>query len=654
MLDSAYIKKKRSLLRRLAGGVLLLVLLYSCASIGRIEGGAIDETPPRFLSGTPAPGALRVTKKKVSIEFDEFIKLDKPAEKVVISPPQVQQPEVKANGKKVVITLQDTLKANTTYTIDFGDAIQDNNEGNPLENFTYAFSTGERLDTMAVSGTVLNAANLEPVKGILVGLYANLSDTAFTKLPLERVGRTDSRGRFSIRGVAPGSYHIYALQDADQNYCYSQPTEIIAFNDSLIIPTSERRMRQDTAWVDSLTIDSIAEVEYTHFLPDDILLRCFKELSFIHRQVRAERQTPEKFSLYFTAPSDSLPLLKGLNFDERDAFVIEDLTGRKDTLQYWIKDTLLHQQDSLRMTLTYLFTDSLNQVVPRTDTLTVVPKLTYAKQQKQKEEAKEKERKEKEKARKKKKEEDADEETEKTIFLPMEVYAPSAMDIYDYITLSFEEPLASLDSTAFHLQQKVDTLWHDMPFDLERDSADLKRYNLYADWSPDVSYQLEIDSMAAVGIYGLHTDKVKKEFKAKKLEEYGQIFFNVYGADSIAFVELLDAQDQVVRSVSVENGRADFYYLNPGKYGARLINDTNGNGVWDTGLLAEHRQPEIVYYYPMVLELKANFDLTQEWNVTQKPTDRQKPDELKKQKPDEDKKNKNKNKNKNSSTSSRR
>ena len=654
MLDSAYIKKKKSLLRRLAGGVLLLVLLYSCASIGRIEGGAIDETPPRFLSGTPAPGALRVTKKKVSIEFDEFIKLDKPAEKVVISPPQVQQPEVKANGKKVVITLQDTLKANTTYTIDFGDAIQDNNEGNPLENFTYAFSTGERLDTMAVSGTVLNAADLEPVKGILVGLYANLSDTAFTKLPLERVGRTDSRGRFSIRGVAPGSYHIYALQDADQNYYYSQPTEIIAFNDSLIIPTSERRMRQDTAWIDSLTIDSIAEVEYTHFLPDDILLRCFKELSLIHRQVRAERQTPEKFSLYFTAPSDSLPLLKGLNFDEQDAFVIEDLTGRKDTLQYWIKDTLLHQQDSLRMTLTYLFTDSLNQVVPRTDTLTVVPKLTYAKQQKQKEEAKEKERKEKEKARKKKKEEEADEEAEKTLFLPMEVYAPSAMDIYDYITLSFEEPLASLDSTAFHLQQKVDTLWHDMPFDLERDSADLKRYNLYADWSPDVSYQLEIDSMAAVGIYGLHTDKVKKEFKAKKLEEYGQIFFNVYGADSIAFVELLDAQDQVVRSVSVENGRADFYYLNPGKYGARLINDTNGNGVWDTGLLAEHRQPETVYYYPMVLELKANFDLTQEWNVTQKPTDRQKPDELKKQKPDEDKKNKNKNKNKNSNTGSRR
>ncbi len=229
----------KPLFRRLLGGVAIAAALYSCASVGRIEGGPYDETPPRFISGTPTPGALHHNKNKLSIEFDEFIKLDKPNEKIVISPPQVQQPEIKSNGKKVVITLQDTLKPNTTYTFDFGDAIQDNNEGNPLENFFYSFSTGDRLDSMAVAGTVLNAANLEPVKGMLVGLHANLADSAFTKLPFERVGRTDSRGRFSIRGVAPGKYRIYALQDADQNFAYSQPTEVIAFNDSIIIPSME-------------------------------------------------------------------------------------------------------------------------------------------------------------------------------------------------------------------------------------------------------------------------------------------------------------------------------------------------------------------------------------------------------------------------------
>lgn len=641
----------KPLFRRLMGAAGIAAALYSCASVGRIEGGPIDETPPRFLGSTPASGALHNKKNKIVIEFDEFIKLDKPNEKIVISPPQVQQPEIKSNGKKVVITLQDTLKANTTYTVDFADAIQDNNEGNPLENFSFSFSTGESLDSMAVAGTLLNAANLEPVKGMLVGLHSNLADSAFTALPFERVGRTDSRGHFSIRGVSPGKYHIFALQDADQNFAFTQPTEIIAFHDSIIIPTMEERMHQDTVWVDSLTIDTIFDHKYTHFLPDDILLRSFKEIHYSQRLAKSERLTPEKFSLYFTAPADSLPLLEGLNFDERDAFVIEQTTGRNDTLHYWIRDSLIYRQDTLKMRLTYLYTDSLQQLVPRTDTLKLFSKLTYEKLQKQKREAKEKEQKEREKRKKKKDEEQEKPDTE---FLTVDVYAPSAMDVYDYITLSFTEPLTSIDTAAVRLKQKVDSLWEDVPFDFVRDSIDLKRYNVFAEWQPGESYVFEVDSTAAHGLYGLFTNKIKKEFKVKKLEEYGQIYFNVHGADSLAFVELLDGQDNVLRTVPVTDGKADFYYLNPGKYGARLINDTNGNGVWDTGSYAGKRQPEMVYYYPMVLELKANFDLTQEWNILEKPLDKQKPEELKKQKPDEDKKNKNRNSRNNGNSSSGR
>lgn len=211
----------------------------------------------------------------------------------------------------------------------------------------------------------------------------------------------------------------------------------------------------------------------------------------------------------------------------------------------------------------------------------------------------------------------------------MEVYAPSAMDVYDYITLTFNEPVADVDTTAIHLRQKVDTLWQDVPFDFSRDSIDLKRYNVFAEWQPGESYVFEVDSTAIHGLYGLFTDKIKKELKAKKLEEYGQIFFNVHGVDSQAFVELLDGQDKVLRTVPLVAGKADFYFLNPGKYGARLVDDVNGNGVWDTGNYAEKRQPEMVYYYPMVLELKANFDLTQEWNIFEKPLDKQKPEELK-------------------------
>ena len=636
-------------MRRLPVLIILGVVLYSCASIGRIEGGPYDEDPPVFVQSTPKPGQLNYKRNRVTITFDEYIKLDNAGEKVVISPPQVQQPEIKTNGKKVIVNFQDTMKADVTYTIDFGDAIQDNNESNPLEQFTFTFSTGERLDTMAVSGVVLNASNLEPVKGMLVGLQSNLADSAFMSLPFERVGRTDSRGRFSIRGVAPGTYRIYALQDADQNYFYSQPAEQIAWQDSLIRPRYELRMRQDTTWIDSLTIDTIIERQYTHYLPDDILLRCFKEISYNQRLAKSERLTPQKFSLYFTAPADSLPLLRGLDFDERDAFVIEQTTGRNDTIHYWIKDSLLYKRDTLQAEITYLETDSLGKLVPRTDTLRLQSKLTYEKQWKQKKEQDEKKLEALRKEAKKKKKRDADgnviepaEPVLPTEFLPVDVYAPSSMDVYDYITLTFQEPLARIDTAAFHMQQKVDTLWQDIPFDFRRDSLDLKAYNIFANFELGESYQFAVDSAAIQGLYGLTTDKVKQEFKVKTLEEYGTILFDIVGADSTSFVELLDAQDKMIRTVPVVDGKADFYYLAPGKYGARLIADKNRNGKWDTGNFEEHIQPEMVYYYFQVLELKANFELQQTWNLFDRPLDMQKPLDLKKQKPDE-KKNKRRN-----------
>lgn len=619
----------KRLIRKVLAVVTVIAALYSCASIGRPDGGPLDETPPRFIGSTPAAGALNNTKTKVSLSFDEFIKLEKANEKVVISPPQVQQPEIKASGKKISVNLLDSLKPNTTYTIDFSDAIVDNNEGNPLGNFAFTFSTGSAIDTMEVSGTLLEASNLEPVKGMLVGMHSNLSDTAFTKLPFDRVARTDSRGHFTIRGVAPGKYRIFGLMDADQNFAFSQKSEALAFNDSLVIPRWEERIRQDTTWVDSLTIDTVVERKYTYYLPDNVILRSFKEDLFSQYLVKNERLTPEKFTLYFAAKADTLPVLKGLNFDERDAFIIEkNLTN--DTIHYWVKDSLLYKQDTLSLSLNYLYTDTLNQLVPRTDTLNLVAKTV---------------KKAVDEPKKKKKKKGEEEEPEPTKFLHVSTYIPSTMDVYDYISLSFDEPIASFDSAAIHLKQKVDTLWEDIPFTFEQDSLQLRKYNLYYEWEPTREYEFSVDSTAFHGIYGLFTDRIKQNIKVRSLEEYGAIYFNVSGCDSIAFVELLDTQDKVVRKVPVVNGQADFYFLNPGKYCARLINDTNGNGVWDSGEYETKRQPEMVYYYPQILEPKANWEVEQTWDVKALPLDKQKPDELKKQKPDEDKKKKDRNNN---------
>lgn len=619
----------KRLIRKVLAVVTVIAALYSCASIGRPDGGPLDETPPRFIGSTPAAGALNNTKTKVSLSFDEFIKLEKANEKVVISPPQVQQPEIKASGKRISVNLLDSLKPNTTYTIDFSDAIVDNNEGNPLGNFAFTFSTGSAIDTMEVSGTLLEASNLEPVKGMLVGMHSNLSDTAFTKLPFDRVARTDSRGHFTIRGVAPGKYRIFGLMDADQNFAFSQKSEALAFNDSLVIPRWEERIRQDTTWVDSLTIDTVVERKYTYYLPDNVILRSFKEDLISQYLVKNERLTPEKFTLYFAAKADTLPVLKGLNFDERDAFIIEkNLTN--DTIHYWVKDSLLYKQDTLSLSLNYLYTDTLNQLVPRTDTLNLVAKTV---------------KKAVDEPKKKKKKKGEEEEPEPTKFLHVSTYIPSTMDVYDYISLSFDEPIASFDSAAIHLKQKVDTLWEDIPFTFEQDSLQLRKYNLYYEWEPTREYEFSVDSTAFHGIYGLFTDKITQNIKVRSLEEYGAIYFNVSGCDSIAFVELLDTQDKVVRKVPVVNGQADFYFLNPGKYCARLINDTNGNGVWDSGEYETKRQPEMVYYYPQILEPKANWEVEQTWDVKALPLDKQKPDELKKQKPDEDKKKRDRNNN---------
>ena len=615
--------------------LMLMIVVYSCASMGNPDGGPYDEEPPKFVRSTPKPFAINSKEKKVTIEFDEFIKLEKAAEKMVVSPPQLEQPEIKASGRKVVVGLVDSLRPNTTYTIDFADAIVDNNEGNPLGNYAFTFSTGTTIDTMEVSGTVLSASDLEPVKNIQVGLHSDLSDSAFMKKPFDRVSRTDSRGHFSIRGIAPGKYRIYALMDGNQNYLFDSKTEMIAFSDSIIIPAMEDAMRQDTIWKDSLTIDTIKSVGYTRFLPDDIILRAFKEENDRQYLTRSERDKENHFVLTFSARADTLPTLKGLNFDERDAFIIEK-TDRNDSICYWIKDSLIYQMDTLEIQMDYLATDTLDRLVPQTDTLFLANKLTRAEREKL--EAKAAEEKEKERKKKEKKGEKI--EPEPTKFLTLNVDAPSAFDLDRNVYLSFDEPVASIDTAAIHMEIKKDSLWEEIPFLFVSDSVLPRKYEILAEWEPEKEYQLSIDSMAFKGVYGLHTNKVKQTMKVKKLNEYGTILLNITGADSTAVVELLDGSGKVLRQQRITpQNTADFYYLNPGtKFYIRLFNDRNGNGVWDTGKYSEHLQPEEVYYFPKVWEMKANFDFEENWNINAVPVEKQKLDEIKKQKPEETKK----------------
>lgn len=624
-------------------GMAVLLTLYACARMGSPDGGWYDETPPRVIGATPEDKATGVKGRKIHIRFNEFIKVDNATENVVVSPPQLEAPEIKAGGKNITVELKDSLKPNTTYTIDFSNAISDNNEGNPLGGYTYTFATGQKIDTLEVSGYVLEAENLEPVKGILVGLYAHLADSAFERLPMLRVSKTDSRGHFTIKGVAPGKYRVYALQDVDGDYRFTQKSEQMAFSRDTIVPSSRPDVRQDTLWRDSLRIDSIARVGYTRFLPDDVMLRAFTAPQTDRFLIKAERSQPECFSLFFTTGNKELPRLRGLNFKAEEAVVVES-TVRRDTLIYWLRDTALVNNDTLRIELQYLSTDTTGQLREQTDTLEMVAKQSYVKRMKDRQKLYDEWKKTQDKARKKG---DPYETEMRPEALKVEIKPTGELDPDSRVALTLPTPLALVDTSKIHLYAKHDTLWYEARHGLRvRLSADslappetpllhCRRLELTADWQPGIEYSLELDSMAFVDLYGGMSGKMKQGFRVKSDDDYSTLSVGLSGlSDTTLVVQLLNSSDGVVKQVSTTGSTARFSYVRPGTYYLRLFVDTNRNGLWDTGNFAQGLAPESVYYYPEEIECKAKWDVTRTWNPTARPLNEQKPQKITKQKPD--------------------
>ena len=625
--------------------ILILLLVAACASIGNPDGGPYDEEPPVLLESEPAINATNVTKGKVVLSFNENVKLNNAFEKVVVSPPQSQMPEIKHNGKHVTVELYDTLVPNTTYSIDFGDAIVDNNEGNPYENFAYVFSTGDVVDTLAVSGTVLNAEDLEPIKGMVVGLHSVHADTAFTTKPFERVARTDSRGRFTIKGIAPGSYRIYALADANQNNYFDQKSEKIAFMKAAVSPFATEAVRPDTVWRDSITIDTIHSVKYTRFQPDDIVLRAFNEEMKVQYLVKSPRDTHNKFVLYFASPNAELPRLKGISHNIDNAYIIE-ASEKMDTLVYWLKDSLLYSSDTITLSVTYSSFDDTGAPAGRCDTISLVPKKKWEKiveaEAKLFEEAKKKFLKI-ESRREGYDENNPPEYIPPVKVLPFRFTGSAAMDINADCRLMFDEPLLSADTAAIHLSVMVDSLWVPMDFVFRQSEGNIRNYNIFAEWRPEQSYRIEVDSAAFKGIYGGVSEKFSRDIKFRSLNDYAVLYLRVPGIGDKAIVQLMTKDEKVVMQEHTKGGLCSFYFIKPGTYYLRLIVDENGNGKWDTGDFLKGVQPEKVYYYHHELDLRAMFEYSQDdWNINA-PLDEQKPLDITKQKPDKERKKMNRN-----------
>lgn len=618
-----------------------MLTIVSCANIGSPDGGRYDEEPPEVVSAIPADRAVNVDKQKISILFNEFVKLTNASEKVVISPPQLEVANVRAAGKRIKVTLFDSLQSNTTYTVDFSDAIEDNNEGNPMGFYTYSFSTGPVIDTMEMSGHVLAAENLEPVKGMLVGLYradSTYDDSLFRTKPLVRVSRTNGSGHFTIKGIAPGQYRIFALQDGDGDYRFSQKSEAIAFDTLVYVPSSRPDLRMDTCWRDSIYYDSIRVVPYTHYLPDDIVLFSFLEGKQDLHMLKTERPEPDWFKIYFTAPVDTLPVIRGLNFN--DSCLVLEASEHNDTLTYWITDTAFtHRTDSLEMEMRSLDTDTLGVLGWRTDTFMLVARTGWAKIRDEKQKKIDEWNKEREKKIKKSKKPLPPEQNPyEQDFLDVKISPTGALDPNRNVMIQSSEPISSIDTARIHLYVVRDSNLYEEPYLLLPTPHKARSYTLYAEWQPDYKYAVAVDSAAITGVMGHTNRKVRSELRIRNLNEYGTLIVNLLTKDTCMVVQLLNGSDRVVTQQRVSSsGVAEFYFLSPDIYYMRCFVDINGNGKWDVGDYGQGLQPERVYYFPKPMNVRAGWDVEQEWDVQGIPVMRQKPAELIKQKADKEK-----------------
>ena len=576
-----------------------LLLLMSCANRGSgPQGGPKDTIPPTLLRETPLNGTCNFTGKTIVLQFDEYIQLNDVANNVLISPPQRTSPQVKAFGKRVTVSFEEDLQDSTTYTIDFGVAICDNNEKTPLGNYSFSFATGDHIDSLAMFGRVINAADLNPVQGVIVGVQSNLHDSAFATLPFTRIAKTDTAGLFGVLNMRGGDYRIYALRDVSRDYLY-QPSEALAFTDEVFTPSLA--CDSDSVW---------------YHVPDTIVLKLFTENKQRHYFIRALRDKEQHyFTLLFSAPQDSLPTIVALRPDsispdsawvDFTQYMLCQANPTNDTLVYWLTDSVAISMDTLRFAMTYKMSDSLYQLVDTTDTVQVVYRHPRMSQ----------------KALEAKQRRDASRTVE------LKSNASSKFDIYRSIEWRSTTPLKDYVTDSIHLVEKKDTLLLPVDFRLEPlDSVGLL-FALHANLQPEHAYSLRIDSGAMHDIYGVTNNAFKAEYKLRSLDQYSTLTIKMTHFDPLARIQVLDEKDKVIRELPAEPNGTRFEYLEAKSFYVRLYIDLDKNGQWTTGDWALKRQPEPVYYFSQKLTLRANWEFEEEFDHLAIPLLKQKPKAL--------------------------
>ena len=582
------------------------LLVYSCANRGYPEGGPKDTTPPKVVLEQPASFSKNFDKKYVDVYFDEYVQLKNITEKFIISPPQLKKPKVSLRGKYVRVSFVDTLNPNTTYSLDFADAIVDNNEGNPLGYYRYVLSTGNEIDSLELSGNVVDAETNDPQLNMYVFLYQNHADSVPIKQIPDYVARTDSSGFFRVTNLRDATYKIIAVGDDNRDYKFTPEGEQVAFIDTLVRPVVMNMVKMDTIHNDTLKTDSIVSTEYLAYGPNNLYLRMFQEDLTQLYLVDGDRKEREKLTFLFSIPAKNDFKIELLGQEQPENWYINEHSAGNDTLNLWLTDSLIYKKDSLHFVLTYLRSDSLKRYVPYSDTVKYIFKDK------------------KSTANAKKKNDDKKPAIE---FLKINSSTGNEQDLNTGLFLEFDRPVKEEQLKSIQLLEKKDTLYIPVEYTLRSDSLRIRQFMLDYKWVPEQEYMLKIDSATIYDIYGRHNNKMEQKFKVQSPEFYGKVMLSVLGVDGRQIiVQLYKAEtgksstgkktfSVVAQKIIDKDETITFDYLKEGKYKVRAIIDANRNGKWDTGLYLKKIQPEEVIYMPSELNVKQNFDIEQEFKL---------------------------------------
>jgi hypothetical protein len=558
------------------------------------------------------------------ITFDEFIVLENVNQELIVSPPMEEKPEVKLRKKTLVIQFEETLKDSTTYTFNFGNAIQDLHEGNTLVNFEYVFATGDILDSMSVRGIIRYAEDLTfPEEPISIMLYRNLADTVpLTQLPLY-VGRTADSGVFSINNLSPDRYKVFALKDGNNNFLFDLPSEEIAFLDtSLTVDAEFSRSLLITAGLidtsgisnagvgaDSTRVDAVTEVHSERVEPLDSLsvepdtivdagpdlnaiyidLFLFVEESDIQYIVDYTRDDRRRIELIFAKPLTDTFQYRFLSpGPEKQMDLIEYYSSQRDSLTLWLADSVDYRRDTLVLEANYMAKDTAGLDILKTDTLDFIF------------------REQKETRRRGDRESREEQPVEKLNISTLR--NNGTLELNQDLAVTLNLPLKEIHDSLIQFFRLEDSVEISEPFNTDIDTSSLYRAWIKCSWQSDTRYRLSMLPGAIASIYPVQHDTIDIQFGTRDEEYYGQILLNLEQVEGTVIVELL-SKDKIIRRDTVhESGQIAFPYLSPREYRIKVIHDENGNGKWDTGNYLEKIQPEAVEFMKGSVTVRSNWD----------------------------------------------